>query len=95
MRNVYLITLLPVCRQPFRYAPERPTTGKVRVARHSPAIVSSDDNLRCPALGTEKNSMVLPLRIQVEDAQCRPVETGSQLGHGDRKNDFVDLDDAK
>jgi hypothetical protein len=21
-------------RQPFRYAPERPTTGKVRVARH-------------------------------------------------------------
>jgi hypothetical protein len=22
------------CRQPFRYEPERPTTGKVRVARH-------------------------------------------------------------
>jgi hypothetical protein len=25
-------------RQPFRYAPERPTTGKVRVARDSPGI---------------------------------------------------------
>jgi hypothetical protein len=24
----------PDGRQPFRYAPERPTTGKVRVARH-------------------------------------------------------------
>jgi hypothetical protein len=32
---------LPLCRsgrQPFRYAPERPTTGKVRVARDSPEI---------------------------------------------------------
>ena len=27
--------LLPVGRQPFRYAPERPTTGKVRVVRNS------------------------------------------------------------
>jgi hypothetical protein len=25
-----------VCRQPFHYAPERPTTGKVRVARDPP-----------------------------------------------------------
>jgi hypothetical protein len=62
---------------------------------HSPAIVLSGDNLWCPVLGTEKNSMVLRRRIQLEDAQCRPAETGSQLGHGDRKNNFVDLDGAK
>jgi hypothetical protein len=71
------------------------TGSKVRIDRHSPAIVLSGDNLRCPVLGTEKNSMVLPRRIQLEDAQRRPVETGSQLGHGDRKNNFVDLDGAK
>jgi hypothetical protein len=28
---------LPDGRLTFRYAPERPTTGKVRVARHPPA----------------------------------------------------------
>jgi hypothetical protein len=31
----------PCCRQPFRYAPERLTTGKVRIARHSGVIVTS------------------------------------------------------
>jgi hypothetical protein len=87
--------LFPDGRQTFRYTPERPTTGKVRVVGHSHAIVLSGDKLWCPVLGTEKNSMVLPRRIQLEDAQCRPVETGSQLGHGDRKNNFVDLDGAK
>src|SRR3979490_1570122 len=51
--------------------------SKVRVARYSPGIVLSGDNLWCPVLGTEKNSMVLPRCIQLEDAQCRPVETSS------------------
>ena len=39
------------------------------------------DDLRCPALSTKKNSMVLPRHIQLVDSPCRPVETGSQLGH--------------
>ena len=34
--NLHLVTLLPGGRQPFRYAPERPTTGKVRIARNPP-----------------------------------------------------------
>ena len=29
-----LLRLFPVGRQPFRYAPQRPTTGKVRYARY-------------------------------------------------------------
>jgi hypothetical protein len=41
-------------RQPFRYAPERPTTGKVRVARHPDIIhylsdwkASPESRLQC------------------------------------------------
>ena len=79
----------------WHLATTRSCKDNFRIARHSPGIVLSGDNLRCPVLGTEKNSMVLPRRIQLEDAQCRPVETGSQLGHGGRKNNFVDLDGAK
>jgi hypothetical protein len=30
------------CRQPFRYAPEWPTTGKVRVVRDSPGTDVSE-----------------------------------------------------
>src|SRR3981189_1866095 len=60
--------------------------GQPVTVENHPVIVLSGDNLGGPVLGTEKNSMVLPRRIQLEDAQCRPVETGSQLGHGDRKN---------
>ena len=55
----------------------------------------SGDNLRCPALSAEKNSMVLPRHIQVVDSQCRPVETGRQLGHGDGEDDLMDLDGAE
>jgi hypothetical protein len=38
-----------VCRQPFRYAPERPTTGKVRVARDTGVMTRGAYNLslRC------------------------------------------------
>jgi hypothetical protein len=31
-------------RQPFRYAPERPTTGKVRVVRQPPGTINHDAN---------------------------------------------------
>jgi hypothetical protein len=34
------------CRPPFRYAPERPTTGKVRVARYSPTKADSGSLMR-------------------------------------------------
>ena len=36
--HVALLGWLPDCRQPFRYTPERPTTGKVRVARNPPTM---------------------------------------------------------
>jgi hypothetical protein len=58
-------------------------------------IEVSGDDLRCPALSTKKNSMVLPRHIHVVDSQCRPVETGCQLGHGDREDDLIDLDSAE
>src|ERR1700730_8980075 len=38
LRNEFF-ALLAVGRQPFRYAPERPTTGKVRVAGHTARTV--------------------------------------------------------
>jgi hypothetical protein len=35
LRNALVVTTLRVVGKPFRYAPERPTTGKVRLARDS------------------------------------------------------------
>src|SRR6266481_9787208 len=48
--NAHLVTLLPVGRQPFRYAPERPTTGKVRVARQPPGTRKSRKPVTRPSI---------------------------------------------
>ena len=40
-RERNLVGLWAYRRQPFRYAPERPTTGKVRVARDSLGMAAS------------------------------------------------------
>jgi hypothetical protein len=50
---------------------------------------------RRPALGTEKNPVVLPPHIQFVDSRCRPVEARSHLHHRDRSDYLVDLNDTE
>jgi len=49
---------------------------------------------RRPALGTEKNPVVLPPHIQFIDSRCRPVEASFHLHHRDRSDYLVDLNDT-
>ena len=50
---------------------------------------------RRPALGTEKNPVVLPPHIQFVDSRFRPVEARSHLYHRERNDDLVDLNDTE
>ena len=50
---------------------------------------------RRPALGTEKNPVVLPPHIQFVDSRFRPVEACSHLHRRDRSDYLVDLNDTQ
>src|SRR5205807_3652595 len=51
--------------------------------------------LRSPSPGAEEDAVILAGRVQVVDAQRRPVEAGRQLGERRGLDRLVDLDRAQ
>jgi hypothetical protein len=76
-------------RQPFRYAPERPTTGKVRVARYSSTIEDAGQRHLCDCRSFPVCLPALLLRYPMRelDPPGRRRDIAAQQTGGNKKSD--------